>query len=322
MQTREKFYFICEQWLSIDKGDCKLERMLPLSYQHDKTAFKYLLLRQTKEKLSDDHLWYSIFARRVQSSFTRMDRLTCGFVLLSMSMVMNIMYYGMDTTSNVDGLRIGPINLTIQQVSVGVITNLIIFPPTLLLVQLFRRIKPRRSHVKQLKSILALSHAHNDEKQQQNQKKQKKVAFKFPWWFKIVAYIISFTLAAVSLFFVIIKGVLLGEVQVTKWATSLLVSFFSSILVMQPTQVLYFKDLHLFKGEYLFYAIFYKIAFVTLVIVTLFRSFDDKNEKNNLDDDNNKINDWKNETSLSVRKIHFFKSSRPEYNGLLLIFET
>lgn len=59
----------------------------------------------------------SVFTKPANSSFTRTDRLTCCFVLLYMTMLMNIMYYGMasDETSS-DGLKIGPLNITPAQV--------------------------------------------------------------------------------------------------------------------------------------------------------------------------------------------------------------
>ena len=217
MQTHEKFYFICEKWLALDKEDCLIERVLPISTHKDQLELKYLLSRQTKKKLSDGHLWFSIFARPVQSSFTRLDRLTCCFVLLSITMLMNIMYYGMDTSAQQDGLNIGPyLNLTLQQFSVGVITNLIVFPPNLLLVQLFKRSEMRnKSHRK-------------------SGKKRKLI---FPWWFKIIAYILSFVFAAVSIFFVVIKGIEFGSEKVAKWLTSVIFSLFSSILLTQPIQV-------------------------------------------------------------------------------------
>ena len=242
LQTREKSYFICEKWLAIDKEDFQIERTLPISLDQEKTQFMYLLSRQTKEKLNDGHLWYSIFARPTHSSFTRLDRLTCCFVLLSISMLMNILYYGMDNSPSADGLKIGPfINLTMQQISVGIITNLIVFPPSLLLVQLFRRIKRRRTHVSKLKKILNKKEDFEEKLESNNGIKKRHFELKFPWWFKIVAYFISFVFASVSLFFVVIKGIEFGDEKVTKWLSSLIISFLSSILLTQPIQVYSFS---------------------------------------------------------------------------------
>ena len=245
LQTRVKSYFLCEKWLAIDKEDCLLERFLPICYDKEKTSFKYLYSKQTKDKLSDDHLWFSIFARPIQSSFTRFDILTCCFVLLSISMVMNILYYGMDDSASQDGLKIGPfINLTLQQISIGVITNLIVFPPSLLLIQLFRRIKRRHTRLSNIKKILNKHDMgiieENCESNRVNDKKSKSFELKFPWWFKIVAYGVSFTIAGACLFFVVLKGIEFGNDKVTKWLTSLLISFLSSVLLTQPLQVFLF----------------------------------------------------------------------------------
>ena len=234
LQTREKFYFICEKWLALDKEDSLIERVLHASSREDKTQFKYLLSKETKAKLSNEHMWFSIFARPVQSSFTRLDRLTCCFVLLSISMVMNIMYYGVDTSSSSDGIRIGTyVNLTVQQISVGVITSLIVFPPSILLVQMFKRIKRRHTRISKIKEILK----EPAEKQKIDKTRKQKSDLKFPWWFRLFAYMLSFSFAGVSLFFVIIKGLVFGNEKVNKWVTSIIVSFFTSAFLTQPIKV-------------------------------------------------------------------------------------
>ena len=248
-QTREKCFFICEKWLAIDNGDCQIDRVLPKSLNKKTADYTHLLKKQTNRKLSDDHLWFSIFLRPVQSSFTRLDRLTCCFVILSVIMVMNIMYYGMDTNQSQTGIQIGSLfNLSLQQINIGIITNLIVIPPSFLLVQIFRRSKQKETRIKKLKSFLKeknLSCIENKEHLNQKHLKKTKAKtqkeFKFPWWFKIIAYILSFLLAGVSLFFVVIKGIEFGQDKVTKWLTSIIVSFLSSILLTQPLQVLRLK---------------------------------------------------------------------------------
>ena len=243
LQTRNKLYFICEKWLAVDKEDFQIERIITLSSDEDKKEFSYLFTRETKQKLSDGHLWLSIFARPIQSSFSRLDRLTCCFVLLAISMLMNIMYYGMDSSATQDGIQIGPVNITIQQISVGIITNLVVFPPTLLLVQLFRRTKPKSTRLSKIKSLINKEKVGETKLFEKVSKKKieikkKKFEIKFPWWFKIIAYIISFIFAAVSLFFVAIKGITFGNEKVAKWLTSVIISFVTSVLITQPLQVI------------------------------------------------------------------------------------
>ena len=80
LQTREKSYFICNKWLAIEKEDSPINILLPVCGNAQKNNLKYLLEKQSTDKLIDSHMWLSIFTRPVHSSFTRTDRLTCCFV--------------------------------------------------------------------------------------------------------------------------------------------------------------------------------------------------------------------------------------------------
>lgn len=61
--------------------------------------------------------------------------------------------------------------------------------------------------------------------------------FSLPWWFKIIGYILAFTFAAVSIFFIIMQGITFGNEKSGKWLTALIMSFFASIFIIQPLQV-------------------------------------------------------------------------------------
>ena len=107
-------------------------------------------------------------------------------------------------------------------------------------MQLFRRTKRRHTRISKIKHILRVSHLKNEnsiEEAKQIDKKKQKTEIKFPWWCKVFAYILSFAFAGVSLFFVIVKGIEFGDEKVQKWLTSLLISFFTSLLLTQPLQV-------------------------------------------------------------------------------------
>ena len=119
LHTREEKYFICEKWLALDEGDGLIDRILPVCGEKQKQDFRYLLKKETKQKITDQHLWFSIFIKPAYSNFIRIDRLTCCFVVLLNAMLMNILYYGVVAdakASGADGLTIGPITLTIEQV--------------------------------------------------------------------------------------------------------------------------------------------------------------------------------------------------------------
>jgi polycystin 1L2 len=117
LQTRQRFYFLCNDWLAVEKSDGRIDRCLFVAGERQKTQIKFLIQKQSKEKLKDNHLWLSIFTRPIQSSFTRLDRVTCCFVLLYITMLMNIMYYGVVNSSNSSsGLKVGYFYVTTEQV--------------------------------------------------------------------------------------------------------------------------------------------------------------------------------------------------------------
>jgi hypothetical protein len=119
LTSQNKFVFICERWLAVELDDGKIERVIVSAGQKERNDLKYLIKKQTKEKLSDSHLWYSLIARPVSNAFSRLDRLTCIFVLLCITMLANIMYYGTSTDKpNPNALSIGPFKITPEQVHI------------------------------------------------------------------------------------------------------------------------------------------------------------------------------------------------------------
>jgi polycystin 1L2 len=124
LQTREKFYFICQKWLAVEKGDGKLERDLFVASEWQKKELKYLMEKQSRHYLMDNHLWMSVFYRPVQSSFTRLDRVTCCFLFHYISMFLNIVCYGIvsisATKSNLNKLDLTLFKISLQQVNYNI----------------------------------------------------------------------------------------------------------------------------------------------------------------------------------------------------------
>jgi polycystin 1L2 len=266
LQTREKFYFICNSWLSASDS---VEKLLTVAGRKQETELKYLLKKETKERLSDNHLWVSLVSKPTLSSFYRVDRLTCCFVLLFLTMLVDILYYEQDTSSHKNMLKIGPFYLTQAQIVIGFVTDLVVFTPSFIIIQLFRRSKGRNSkYLRLLKTI-------NDLKERQNLKRyfffcyktflfylcssgfyfrretlsqpvtdsnlinqrKKRTRLFFPWWAKILAYILSAICVIVSGVFVVFKGISLGDEKCGKWLTSFVISILSSCFITQPIQV-------------------------------------------------------------------------------------
>lgn len=125
-------------------------------------------------------------------------------------------------------------------------TSLISFPPSFLLIQLFRRSKSRvprnqmfKEKLDEIKGAKNLTDLNNMEEKipTENKKLKKKNKLEFPWWCKIIAYTLSVIFTGVALFFIITKGIAFGDEKVSKWLGSFISGIFSSILITQPIQV-------------------------------------------------------------------------------------
>jgi hypothetical protein len=101
--------------------------------------------------------------------------------------------------------------------------------PSLLIVQFFRRIRPRQQipTLYQIKSSTQFS----------NPVKKKAFQVTFPWWCLFIAYILSFLIIVVSIFFIIVRGIEFGDLKTQKWLTSIVTGFFSSVFLTQPIKI-------------------------------------------------------------------------------------
>ncbi|RNA05799.1 polycystic kidney disease 1-like 2 [Brachionus plicatilis] len=231
LKTNEKYHFICEKWLDISNG--QIDQRIPVSGEEKLKNLAYLLKRQTKDKISDEHLWFSLITKPRLSNFSRIDRLTCCFVLLFTTMLTNILYYEVDKSTKSGGIELGPFRLTAEQIGIGIISNLMIIPPSYIIIQLFRRSR-RRGNKSTKADYLSKMKIHDNQKKTESFKFLKTT---FPWWTKIIAYLLSLAICIVSIFFIVVKGISFGNEKVTKWLTSFVVSILTSFFLTQPFQV-------------------------------------------------------------------------------------
>ena len=126
---------------------------------------------------------------------------------------------------------------------------MVTFPPTLFLIQLFRKSKKRQTHIKKIKSNLAKnqklartvsatsSETEPQEIESKRKDRRKKKSKLWPWWCKIVGYILSVVFLSVSIFFIIVGGISLGDEKVKRWLTVFVTSLLSEIVLKEPIKV-------------------------------------------------------------------------------------
>ncbi|CAF1362531.1 unnamed protein product [Adineta ricciae] len=246
LQTMEKFHFICQRWFAVEKDDGKIERLLLVANENEKHEFSYLLSKGTYHSISDGHLWFSIFSRPPSNVFTRVQRCTCCFVLLFISMLLNIMYYDLSNeakininSTNTMTLSFGFLYITPQQIMIGIVIEAFSLIPGVLLIQIFRRLRARGKYISPLQQTLSkMKPFLNELIDNQEKKKKNRFSLTLPWWWIFIAYGFCIISVTVSILFIFARGIEFGDSKTQKWLTSILSGFFSSILLTQPLKIL------------------------------------------------------------------------------------
>lgn len=79
--------------------------------------FESRFFTQTRDRLSEGHMWVSIMYRPTLSAFTRVQRASCALIYIFLNMIASAMYFNPDPNYvTVPLLQLGPFRITAQQV--------------------------------------------------------------------------------------------------------------------------------------------------------------------------------------------------------------
>ncbi|XP_013386314.1 uncharacterized protein LOC106155845 [Lingula anatina] len=155
LQTKEKYYFICNRWFAVEEDDGQVDRLIPVAGREQMAEFGHLFTKTTQKNLGDGHLWFSVIARPAQSRFTRLQRVSCCLCLLFLTMLTSAMFYGQVPESpGANAITFGPFSLSPEQIFVGIIGTVIVFPVNLLIITLFRKSRPRKKRPSRIKAAM------------------------------------------------------------------------------------------------------------------------------------------------------------------------
>lgn len=235
---------------------------LQTATNHDLTQFNVLFVNATRRNLFDGHIWLSVYTRPAQSTFTRVQRLSCCLSVLFCTMATNAMFFqttgGQDTT-----IKLGPIQLSWRLIMIGIQTSFIVMPVNVLLVSIFRKLAPKeikgqKYEVDPLQDTELdedvktddLGVEPEDEFEPVESKKSRfglfskketkhpKKKFLFPYWCIYVAYFLCFISVGASSVFTLLYGFQFGREKSGKWLSAMVISLFQSVVVIQPVKVL------------------------------------------------------------------------------------
>jgi hypothetical protein len=138
--------------------------------------------------------------------------------------------------------------------------------PSLLLVQLFRRIRPRDFHQQKVSPMFeAMIKTKENASFDVSGNKHKRSKITFPWWVVFLAYFFSIALVGVSILLIIARSIELRDLRTQKWLTSVFVGFFSSICLSQPLKVNHFVYLKMIIRIFRFYVWLYFLLFLFVI---------------------------------------------------------
>ena len=149
--TKDSVYvFMCNRWLAVEFDDGEVMRKLHSARKDDLVSFSHLFYNVSQRNITDNHLWFSVFAKPSRSSFTTVQRLSCCLALLLCTMLTNAMFYGLDDqeADPTATINLGPISVSAKEVYIGVICSLIIFPINLAIAAVFRNVSPKSGNRK------------------------------------------------------------------------------------------------------------------------------------------------------------------------------
>ncbi|XP_066275427.1 polycystin-1-like protein 2 [Branchiostoma lanceolatum] len=225
LQTFKRTQFVCNDWMGVEHGDGRLVRTLVPTAETDVSVSQRFSLK-LREKFKDGHVWMSVVTSRSKSYFTRVQRLSCCLCLLYCKMIASAMWFrGSEQGTSNAMVTIGPIELSEDTLWVSLWTTLQVLPINLIIVQIFRRCRPKGA--------------------------PKASGSKLPYWFLYVGWALLALTTLASGFFLLLYSVEWGRDKSLQWLTAFGLAFLQSMVVVQPVQavVLTFGATVLFAGR-------------------------------------------------------------------------
>ncbi|XP_008291325.1 polycystic kidney disease protein 1-like 2 [Stegastes partitus] len=144
LQTRHVYHFFCGCWLSTERGEAVTKKTFNAAKNNEIASFRNIFQSRTSTGFRDEHIWVSIVDPPSRSPFTRAQRVSCCMSLLLCTMAINIAFWNIPVDASSPVLfSLGSLKITWQEIMVGVESGLLMFPINILIITIFRSIRPR-----------------------------------------------------------------------------------------------------------------------------------------------------------------------------------
>ena len=221
-QRGQRWLFSCNRWLALERDDGQTTRRFYADDCKEGKKFKRKFSSLRRNGFAHDHLWLSVIRKQPRNPFTRVQRASCCWSLLLLSMVSSAMFYETEDLKQ-RKIQIGPFSLTPSQLVIALESALVVVPAGLLIVLLFRKSEPRRN---------------SQGSRYQLGKSKREGWCLLPHFFVYIAWFLCVSIAITSALFTVFYSLMWGGEKSSRWLTSVLLSLTGELLVIQPVKII------------------------------------------------------------------------------------
>lgn len=215
-ETNEKKHFFINKWLAVDKGDGQIATETKAFNKSDGNSFRDFFTLRTARGFANDHLWISIFTRPPHNPFTRSQRLACCMSILFAAMITNAMFYQLGSKADGHKFNIGPIQISLTAIKIGVQSAFIAIPINVIIVMLFKK----------------ASNMDNED-----EPTERKERYHLRRIMVSLAWVLCCSVILVSSAFVVFYSMQWGKETSNNWLASVVVSSIQDIFITGPVKV-------------------------------------------------------------------------------------
>nr|KAG5713885.1 hypothetical protein BaRGS_024512 [Batillaria attramentaria] len=234
LQSAERFMFVCDRWLAIDKEDGLVDRILPIAGKDDVMTFDKLFSEHARVGVTDSHLWLSCFLRPDRSTFTRLQRVSCCMGLLLLTMITSAMFYQPEDSETGESpnkmgteIEIGIMRFSMTTLWTSTVSIVITTIPTLLFVLLFRS-----------KTITDKKKRDEMDKNTSDLLDTVLMENPLPHFVTYITWVLLLLTMVACSFFLLLYSMQWGKATSEEWIGSFFLSFMESIFVLDPIKVM------------------------------------------------------------------------------------
>ncbi|CAL8110245.1 unnamed protein product [Orchesella dallaii] len=138
-----KWYFYIHKWFSITDKSTTIIMEIPATTRPERKMFSARFRENLMEQIDNVNLWFSIFRYSPAYTFTRCQRLSCAFAVLTSYLLINIMFYGTFTEDESGFYEVGEFTFDLYAIIKSFQVVILAIPFGVLIITLFRYILPQ-----------------------------------------------------------------------------------------------------------------------------------------------------------------------------------